>query len=387
MASRKNGEGSYSTITIKGVKYQRYRYPNGKQIYAKTASELRAKKKQYEEDLKEGIIAKSSDLTLYEVMVAWLHSRKNSLEPTSYDNYEYIIRKHFSSSKIGSYQANSITPELISSFFSSLTEKYSQGSVVVIRFVFNSAIKYALATNLISSFDLKAIEMPNKREYKKQKKKIRIATPEDMEKIYNEALAKNEYGHYIHPMACRVLVLIMYSGLRVGEALALRWEDVEKDYSALYVNKTGERIRKRDEKGNIPLHGAISVMVSKRPKTDHSYRTVPLPKRVKDLLRELDESTTHTKQDLVFSYKGHMVCYNSMANALKKMMEITDCEYKDYTIHGLRHTYGSMLIRKGVDIKIVSELLGHSNVAFTYNVYIGVLKEDKVKAVEVLDQI
>lgn len=387
MASRKNGEGSYSSITIKGVKYQRYRYPNGKQIYAKTASELRAKKKQYEEDLKEGIIAKSSDLTLNEVMVAWLHSRKNSLEPTSYDNYENIIRKHFSSSKIGSYQANSITPELISSFFSSLTEKYSQGSVVIIRFVFNSAIKFALSTNLMSSFDLKAIEMPNKREYKKQKKKIRIATPEDMEKIYNEALAKNEYGHYIHPIACRILVLIMYTGLRVGEALALRWEDVEKDYSAIYVNKTGERIRKRDEKGDIPLNGSISVMVSKRPKTDHSYRTVPLPKRVKDLLRELDETTTHTKQDLVFSYKGHMVCYNSMANALKKMMEITDCEYKDYTIHGLRHTYGSMLIRKGVDIKIVSELLGHSNVAFTYNVYIGVLKEDKVKAVEVLDQI
>lgn len=387
MASRKNGEGSYSTIMIKGVKYQRYRFPNGKQIYAKTAKELQAKKKQYEEDLKSGITNNTSDLTLHEVLLAWLHSRQKTLEPTSYDNYEYIIRKHFSTSKIGNYQANSITPELMSSFFSGLTDKYSQGSVVVVRFVFNSAVKYALATNLMSSFDLGAIMMPNKRDYKKQRKKIRIATPEDMEKIYNEALAKNEYGHFIHPTACRVLVLIMYSGLRVGEALALRWEDVEKDYSALYVNKTGERVRKRDEKGDIPKQGSISVMVSKRPKTDHSYRTVPLPKRLKDLLKELDESTPHSKQDLIFSYKGHMVCYNSMANALRKMMEITDTEYKDYTIHGLRHTYGSMLIRKGVDIKIVSELLGHSNVAFTYNVYIGVLKEDKIKAVEVLDQI
>ncbi len=82
-----------------------------------------------------------------------------------------------------------------------------------------------------------------------------------------------------------------------------------------------------------------------------------------------------------------MVCYNSISNALKMLIKKAKCDYPDYTIHGLRHTYGSLLIHKGVDIKIVSELLGHSDVAFTYNVYIGVLKEDKIKAVEVLNDL
>jgi integrase len=179
----------------------------------------------------------------------------------------------------------------------------------------------------------------------------------------------------------------MYSGLRVGEVIALQWDDIEKDFSAIHVNRTGERILYRDEKGELPNGKKKTHMVSKRPKTDHSYRTIPLPQRAKNLLKDLDKSTVHASDGLVFTYKGHMVCYNSISNALKMLIKKAKCDYPDYTIHGLRHTYGSLLIHKGVDIKIVSELLGHSDVAFTYNVYIGVLKEDKIKAVEVLNNL
>lgn len=62
--------------------------------------------------------------------------------------------------------------------------------------------------------------------------------------------------------------------------------------------------------------------------------------------------------------------------------DCADCVCKEYTPHSLRHGYRSILISNGVDIKIVSELLGHSDVAFTYNVYIGILKKDKINAIK-----
>ena len=70
---------------------------------------------------------------------------------------------------------------------------------------------------------------------------------------------------------------------------------------------------------------------------------------------------------------------------LTRMLKNSGCSRKDYTPHSLRHGYGSILISKGADIKLVSELLGHSDVTFTYNVYIGIFQEDKRKAVNLLD--
>ncbi len=66
-------------------------------------------------------------------------------------------------------------------------------------------------------------------------------------------------------------------------------------------------------------------------------------------------------------------------------MKNSDCIIKSYTPHILRHGYGSILLSKGVDIKIVSELLGHEDVSFTYNVYIDIFKNDKQEAVKVLN--
>ncbi len=68
------------------------------------------------------------------------------------------------------------------------------------------------------------------------------------------------------------------------------------------------------------------------------------------------------------------------------MLKNSSCNRKDYPPHSLRHGYGSILISKGADIKLVSELLGHSDVTFTYNVYIGIFQEDKRKAVNLLEQ-
>lgn len=76
-----------------------------------------------------------------------------------------------------------------------------------------------------------------------------------------------------------------------------------------------------------------------------------------------------------------------MERTLERIVKNSKCYIKSYTPHSLRHGYGSILLSKGVDIKIVSELLGHSDVAFTYNVYIDIFEKDKHEAVKMLNRL
>ncbi len=90
----------------------------------------------------------------------------------------------------------------------------------------------------------------------------------------------------------------------------------------------------------------------------------------------------HTDNSFVFTTRtGNMFNRRNIQRLLESMLERSNCECKDYSPHSLRHGYGSVLISEGVDIKVVSELLGHKDVSFTYNVYIGAFQKDKIKAV------
>lgn len=84
--------------------------------------------------------------------------------------------------------------------------------------------------------------------------------------------------------------------------------------------------------------------------------------------------------------KGNIGDYSNMNRMLKGMLKGAGIR-TDYSIHSLRHTFASMLFRKDIDVKIVSELLGHSSITITYNTYVHLIKEQKAKAIGMLDVI
>ncbi len=385
MRSRKNGEGSYSTVEIKGIVYQRYRYSNGKQIYARTMKELKLKKEKYEKELKEKPTVSSIDLTLRETMMMWLKTRYRKIEITSYDKYENIIESNYAYFKIGSYQITSITPDMVSEFLATLAESYSFSSISSFYYVLRSTLKYAVGKEIIPPFNFDAVEIPNWKYLKVQGKEVRIITPDDSERIYNEAMRTCVTGGYYHPSVYRMLVFIMYTGLRVGEAIGLRWEDVDKNFAYIRVRHSVERVKRRNSDGTLAESGFRTELKLKAPKSLRSNRTIPLPVRARRILKELHREDSKPDEYVFKSKKGNVLKYGSVFSAFKILINDAGCDYNDYTIHGLRHTYGSMLISRGVDIKIVSELLGHTSVSFTYDIYIGVLKEDKIKAIGIFD--
>lgn len=396
MKRRKNGEGSYGKKTVKGVVYRYYRSPNdGWTIYAKTAAELEAKRKTKEQEKAAEVNITNKIMTISDLCDEWLHSIRTSVSPNTYDAYENLIEvriKRYKDFDLGNKQAPVISTKMVQRYFDSLKDKYSKASIDKTFVVLKQTIEYGKEQGYVKSdINLKKIQRPRELDVATKKKEIQFTTLEDVEIIYNEINRTKCNGKPMYGNGARVLGFIMYSGLRIGEAIALQWKNVAKDYSDIHVRQSNRRIVKRDKNGNAITKDGVKVYegLQKEPKTPSGERIIPLPSRAKEILQYFDEMfPDHTPDDHVFLSKNKQVFERrNLEKTLLRLLNNSNCSNKEYTPHSLRHGYGSILLSQGVDIKTVSILLGHKDISTTYNIYIHVLDEDKKKAIiNVFDQ-
>lgn len=388
MGKRKNGEGSYGTKIIKGVSYKYYRDANGSYTYAKTPKALKEKLDK-KKTLENNNILENNLYTFIEFCEFWLKQNYTSVSPGTYDDYESIINcriKNYKAYDLSNKQLKSINTDIINKYFASLAKKYSRGSILKTWSVIRQVLQLGLDDGYISDVKINKILLPKEEHVVVKKKVVPFITESDMELLYEEANRKYKNGTNVYGNSAKLIIFIMYSGLRLGEAIALKWKHVESDMSSIKISQSVRTIIERNE-DNLPVldenGNKRHIILEKQPKTKDGERTIPLPDRAIDILKYFYENSTHNQDDYVFTTaKGSIYGKRNIERTLKSMLEKSNCECKSYTPHSLRHGYGSILISKGKDIKIVSELLGHSDVSFTYNVYIGILKEDKIKAVK-----
>ncbi len=384
MAKRKNGEGSYGTKLIKGVTYHYYRDSSGKYIYAKTASELKEKKKANENKAK--LNFKANKASVYsELVLEWLKTKKRSLSPRVYDDYEKTINRYIvnngSGYDIGNLQIRSLTPENFSQFFDALAQKYSKSSIDKVWYVTKGPIEYGIDEDVIPlSFKIRKIERPNEKRVAVKKKEVPFITENDMDLLYKECMTPEKYGN-----AARAIVFIMYSGLRVNELTALTWRDVESDYSYINVRSNNSKVVVRDKLGN-PIKNEDGTLqykyVTKDPKSETGKRRIPMPSRAKEVLEYMDDFCEHDEDSRVFVTRNMTpLKEENIRRCLRTALKNSRCKDKTHTPHSLRHGYGSVLASRGVPIKTISVLMGHSDTHITQNVYIGVSDEDKKEAI------
>lgn len=171
-------------------------------------------------------------------------------------------------------------------------------------------------------------------------------------------------------------ILLLNTGMRLGELLALRWKNVDLRNKLIKVRENQETV-KIDSKRKT---------VTTLPKTKSSYRTIPINKKAYEMLMELKRRNEETKIKslyVVSNLKGEPFNDNNYRRDFKRFCERYEIEYKG--IHTFRHTFASRLFRNGIDVPTVSRLLGHSNTSITENIYIHILEEQKVKAIKLLD--
>lgn len=217
----------------------------------------------------------------------------------------------------------------------------------------------------------KGLQVPDIRNIsiKQPQKPLRILSKMEQQQL-NQYLTKN-----ITPCHLGILVC-MYTGLRIGEICALKWEDIHLSEKYIHVHQTMQRIQIMDESDNS------TTIIIQSPKSDCSIRIIPLPEELVNLLMN------EKKEDSAYLLTGLDTKFmepRRLEYRFKKI--ISECEIENVNFHALRHTFATRCVELGFDIKSLSEILGHANVNITLNRYVHPSMELKKENMDKLSQL
>ena len=384
MPKRKNGEGTWGTKIIKGIKYIFYRDSTGKYFYGKTEKEVKAKYKDYKNNSKENLL--ESSILFGDYMLKYVESKKMHLEATTYDCYEIIIKSMLQKYTISNCTLSALTEENMRIYIEELASKYSKASITKVFRILKPALDYAVEQKYINTNPLKHIKVPNENHVAIKKKEIPFITQDDLNKLYIESKRINvpgfNFGGKVNEPTygnnAQAIVLMGNTGLRVSELLGLKWNMVDFDTKKIHIENAIVRVKNRENNNSNKY-----IQTQKKPKSKAGIRDIPLSDVALEMLYFFDKQfPNHTANDFVVLTKnGISPNTKSLQRTLDAMLIRANCSINHCGLHGLRHGFGAILLSNGVDIKIVSKLLGHEKISTTYDIYIDFTKEQIENAV------
>ena len=186
-------------------------------------------------------------------------------------------------------------------------------------------------------------------------KKIECFSAQEQKRIEQAVLSgkrKKLYG----------IIICLYGGLRIGELLALTWNDIDLERNFITVSKTCYDKR---------INGVTQKIVES-PKTSASNRVIPIPKQLLPILKQLKKNAF---SEHVIADGGKMLSVRSYQRSFELLLKKLKLQHKGF--HALRHTFATRALECGMDVKTLSELLGHANANTTLNRYVHSLLEHK----------
>ena len=178
-------------------------------------------------------------------------------------------------------------------------------------------------------------------------------------------------------------MILLNTGLRVGEILALNWSDVDLDNKVLHINKT---IQSNLVNRNKDSDKKVIDVLKTSTKTKSGIRFIPLNDNIIYYFNELkkyDEDHKIHSPYVCSTRVGTRETARNLQRSLNNIQEKANLG-QHVSLHTLRHSFGSALIRNGVNIAVVSNLMGHANISVTYNKYIHTIKEEESKAMNMV---
>ena len=369
---RGNGEGSI-TRRKDGLYMARYTIETAmgterKTLYAKTRKEVSDKLTDALAQVKKGITADADALTAGTFIERWLEdSVRGSVRQSTYQRDEYLCRKHLVPA-LGKKKLKTLNPADVQRFYrDKLDSGLSSATVHKLHVVLHKALKQAVRWGLAPRNVVDDVDAP-----KIHKEEVRPLTHEHARKLLETARGDKLEAFY---------VVAVQSGLRQGELLALRWEDVDLEARTLQVRRTLSR-----------NGGKLAVGPTKTAK---GRRTVKLTQdamealqgHLKRQLAEIDKAGEKWQENgLVFcTGKGTLINpTNLRRRSLAPLLQRAGLP--PMTFHQLRHTAATILLLKNVNPKVVSELLGHATIAITLDTYSHVLPNMQHSAVAAMEE-
>ena len=382
MARRDKGDGSIYQRESDGRWVAKYTHTVGskpKVIYGKTEQEAKRKLREYKKDVARNGYVAIKKSTVQDYMNKWFCDVKmNELKPKSVDALDVTLRNQVYP-HLGDIQLGTLTSADIQSMIKQLVLKNLAHSTIKKAFMaVNACCNYAMDNEDIAKNPCRGVKLPKNLERKESD--IKFFTQEEVNQVCSECVAQHSNGKQIYRLGQAIIVLI-YTGMRIGELLGLKWVDVDYEKKVVKINENVVMVknRARNEDDDTPKYKLIE---QDSVKTTSSSRFVQLNQKAVQALKDI-QAINGNYTHVMTSANGKILNPKNFDRMLRNVLK--RCGLEPSGAHTLRHTFASLLFKNGVDAKIVSELLGHSDVAFTYNMYIHLIKEQKQQAVDILD--
>ena len=305
---------------------------------------------------------------------------KNSLKQSTYLSYESYIRVHLKPA-LGNVQLRDLSPRLLQEYYNykAETERLSPKTIININLFLHKALSYAVTEGYIVSNPAASINLS-----RGNKPQIEILTRDEQAKLIR-ASYQHRYGVFIR--------LVLFTGLRLGELLGLRWEDLDIQSNLLHIRRTLNRLNKV-KKPTIPGENRTEIVIQP-PKSQNSIRSVPLlPAVMQDLLnwrnvQRSDQAIAGEQyQDsgmIVTNPFGGFIEPRTFKDQYNQILTLAGLRH--FTFHALRHTFASRAMEQGMEAKTLSVLLGHASVSFTMDTYAHVLTDYKRESMALMEDL
>lgn len=324
-------------------------------VYARTYSE--AKQKLAEQRCHVVLVGGTSNRTnakYDDILTTWLQSSRTNIKESTFAKYAHIIDSHIRTA-LGQFPVDRISTQLIATFIQQqlITGRLdgkgglSPKTVRDILTIIKGSIRYAHDNGI------EVICNPQKLMVKKREKEMRVLTPLEQESLVQVLLNNTDQYKF-------GVMLSLYTGIRIGELCALKWENLCLSSATLKVRKTMQRIQDK----SLGAIAKTKVIVTE-PKSDCSVRDIPLPSFMIEIARRFEQPG---EAYVLSGDKNKYTEPRTMQNRFKKY--VLEAGISDANFHATRHTFATRCIEIGFDVKTLSEILGHANVNITLNRYV-----------------
>lgn len=339
-----------------------------KNVLGKTQAEVKDKLNAALEELKRIDVLVSDQMTTGEWLDTWLeHYAKPLMRATTYNNYETLIRLYIKP-YVGEVKLNKLTTLQIQKLYNRLLTNgrfdrpeakdqpkgLSGKTVRNIHTVIHSACEKAIMERILAVNPTKGCRLP-----KKDHTEMKVLPPEKLADFFREAKETGVFELYY---------LDLSTGLRRGELLGLKWSDIVFENRTLEVKRQIQRVN--------------GVIQETAPKTRNAYRKILLPVEDVEILQQYREQQTLESEYVFSSPTGGIMEPDCARKMLKRVLERAGLD--EMRFHDLRHTFATLALQNGVDVKTLSGILGHYSAGFTLETYAHVtaqMQEDAANKV------
>jgi integrase len=338
--------------------------PNGKRrsVYAKSQKEVVQRLSQLRRDIEVGLSPESDKQTVEQFLLFWLETHALRVRGSSIRKYELYVREYIIP-YLGSVCLNKLTPQRVQAW---VTEMLAAGvSAYSVRYAYyrlKQAMNFAVNLEMIMRNPATKIQLP------RSQRRSYVTWTEEQVRTFLSSVRGHRYE--------LIFMLMISTGMRIGEITALRWEAIDLEQGMLSVLRTQTLTRQNKKTVGDP-------------KTGSSQRKIYLMKQVVEALSEFRQIQQERRK--TFSEKDYLFL-DSLGNMVSNA-----CIYIAFVVatrraglprirqHDMRHTAATLLLRRGVNVKVVSQMLGHANTSMTMNVYAHVLDEMKREAADMME--